>query len=139
MATRISARDRDRSPYLARRRGLGHRGRLHSVGVRRSQPAAPWLDLGLQDGTGSGSVVSNPNGIDCGDTCAWSFLSDDDPGYDPVSLTASVDPGSKFTGWGGSCFGSGGCVIDPVKRLESYGVTATFTADRPNDFPPRSA
>ena len=26
-------------------------------------------------------------------------------------------------------------MIDPVKRLESYGVTATFTADRPNDFP----
>jgi List-Bact-rpt repeat protein len=88
-----------------------------------------------KNGTGSGSVSSNPNGIDCGDTCAWSFVSDDDPDYDPVSLTASADPGSKFTGWGGSCSGSGGCVIDPVKRLESYGVTATFTADRPNDFP----
>jgi hypothetical protein len=88
-----------------------------------------------KNGTGSGLVESNPNGIDCGNTCAWSFLSDDDPGYDPVSLTASADPGSKFTGWGGSCSGSGGCVIDPVTRLVSYSVTATFTAERPNEFP----
>ena len=80
-------------------------------------------------------VESNPNGIDCGSTCGWSFVSDDDPSYQPVRLMASADPGSKFTGWGGSCSGAGSCVIDPVKRLESYFVTATFTADRPNEFP----
>jgi hypothetical protein len=37
-------------------------------------------------------------------TCALSF-----PAQNVVALTATPEPGSIFTGWGGACEGSGGC------------------------------
>ena len=30
-------------------------------------------------GSGTGTVVSSPPGIECGDTCSFSFVSNDDP------------------------------------------------------------
>jgi hypothetical protein len=47
-------------------------------------------------GTGTGSVSSSPAGITCGGTCASSF----DYGT-VVTLTATPDAGSVFTGWSG--------------------------------------
>src|SRR5439155_1046926 len=47
-------------------------------------------------GTGSGRVVSNPGGINCGATCSVIFGSGA-----VVVLTAVVDPGSTFTSWSG--------------------------------------
>jgi uncharacterized repeat protein (TIGR02543 family) len=43
-----------------------------------------------------------------------------------VTLTASADTGSTFTGWGGACSGTANCVVtmDAAKT-----VTATFTLD----------
>lgn len=49
-------------------------------------------------GTGSGTVTSNPAGINCGSTCSASFQ----PSI-LVTLTALPNTGSVFAGWGGAC------------------------------------
>ena len=60
-----------------------------------------------KSGTGSGTVTSNPAGINCGSTCQAGF-----PTGTNVTLTASADAGSTFTGWsGGGCSGTGPCAI----------------------------
>ncbi|MBV6342050.1 InlB B-repeat-containing protein [Candidatus Magnetobacterium casense] len=45
-----------------------------------------------------------------------------------VTLTAAADTGYTFTGWSGSCTGTGTCV---VTMTESKDVTATFTSSNP--------
>jgi len=69
-------------------------------------------------GSGSGSVTSNPAGIDCGATCSAPF-----PNGSMVTLTATADAGSTFTGWTGDCSGTGSCV---VTMDQDRAVTATF-------------
>jgi uncharacterized repeat protein (TIGR02543 family) len=69
-------------------------------------------------GSGGGSVTSNPAGIDCGATCSASFTSGT-----MVTLTATPDAGSTFTGWTGDCSGTGSCV---VTMDQDRAVTATF-------------
>jgi len=70
-------------------------------------------------GTGSGTVTSNPSGINCGSTCQYSFNSGTS-----VTLTASAEGGSVFTGWSGEgCSGTGTCIVSMTQaRL----VTANF-------------
>src|SRR5580704_7047285 len=54
------------------------------------------------NGTGLGSVTSNPSGIDCGHTCSAAFR----PGTQ-VTLTATPGSNSSFAGWsGGGCSGN---------------------------------
>lgn len=66
---------------------------------------------------GTGSVTSNPAGINCGATCTASFNKGTS-----VTLTAS---GASFSGWtGGGCSGTGTCVINNIQANAS--VTATF-------------
>ena len=87
-----------------------------------AQPS-PLLQVN-RTGTGSGSVTSTPLGIDCGTDCAENYLS-----FTKVTLTATSDPGSTFTGWSGAgCSGTGTC---EVTMLEATTVTAEFTADPP--------
>jgi uncharacterized delta-60 repeat protein/uncharacterized repeat protein (TIGR01451 family) len=75
------------------------------------------------DGTGSGSVTSDPTGIDCGGDCTETF----DYGT-VVTLTATSTTGSAFTGWSGAeCSGTGECV---VTMTETKSVTATFTLEQ---------
>jgi Divergent InlB B-repeat domain len=69
-------------------------------------------------GTGSGSVMSSPTGIDCGSTCTADF----DFGTS-VTLTAGAGANSTFAGWGGACSGTGTCV---VTMDDARSVTATF-------------
>jgi hypothetical protein len=69
-------------------------------------------------GSGTGTVISSPAGIDCGATCATSFANGT-----MVTLTATPDAGSTFTGWGGDCTGAGPCV---VTMDQDRAVTATF-------------
>jgi hypothetical protein len=69
-------------------------------------------------GTGSGVVTSGDGSINCGATCSSIYATGDF-----VYLTASPDPGSAFTGWGGACTGTGGC---PVAMDAAKHVTAAF-------------
>ena len=71
-------------------------------------------------GTGSGTVVSAPGGINCGSDCGEAFSSGA-----VVTLTATASAGSRFDGWsGGGCAGTGPCT---VTGNTSVTVTARFT------------
>lgn len=70
---------------------------------------------------GAGTVSSSPAGIACGATCSASFEEDT-----PVTLTATPEPGSTFTGWSGcEAESEGKCEIAPAAAAS---VTATFAA-----------
>jgi uncharacterized delta-60 repeat protein len=58
-------------------------------------------------GAGSGTVTSNPPGIDCGATCSAAY----DRGT-TVALTATPAPGSIFGGWSGNCSAEGTVTLD---------------------------
>ncbi|MBI3358271.1 MAG: hypothetical protein HY037_01580, partial [Nitrospirae bacterium] len=70
-------------------------------------------------GSGSGAVISNPPGIDCGTDCSKGYLEGS-----VVTLTAIPDADSVFSGWSGACTGTGNCtvIVNAAKA-----VTATFT------------
>lgn len=72
-------------------------------------------------GSGAGTVTSTPSGINCsaGTTCTASFTSGTS-----VTLNASTN-NSTFIGWGGSCSGTGACV---VSMGSAKSVTATFSS-----------
>jgi hypothetical protein len=72
-----------------------------------------------REGTGSGTVISSPAGIDCGSDCAETY----DHGTE-VTLTAAADTGAEFSGWsGGGCAGTGQCSV--IMNADKT-VTATF-------------
>jgi beta-glucanase (GH16 family) len=60
-----------------------------------------------KSGTGSGTVTSSPSGISCGLTCSKAYNSGT-----VVTLTASPNRGTVFTGWSGAgCSGTGSCTV----------------------------
>ena len=69
-------------------------------------------------GTGSGTVTSNPAGINCGADCSEVYNQGTS-----VTLTATPDSGSTFTGWSGACSGTGACI---VTMTSDKAATATF-------------
>ncbi|WP_193607524.1 InlB B-repeat-containing protein [Nocardioides lijunqiniae] len=71
-------------------------------------------------GAGSGTVVSDPAGIDCGTACATDLA-----GGSTVTLTAAADAGSTFAGWGGACADVAGSTCT-VTMDDARRVTATF-------------
>jgi hypothetical protein len=68
-------------------------------------------------GTGMGTVVSNPAGIDCGTTCSAVY------NHGTVVSVYANSSTSAFMGWSGSCVGTGPCSIT---MISSRSVTATF-------------
>ena len=73
---------------------------------------------------GSGKVTSDTAGIDCtpdvGSDCSEVY----DFGT-IVTLTATADPGSTFTGWSGACSEKADCVLTIT---EPFSVTAKFNS-----------
>ena len=69
-------------------------------------------------GTGSGTVMSSPIGINCGSDCSEPFAS-----TTAVTLVATPAAGSVFIGWLGACTGNGACNVS-VSGPKS--VSATF-------------
>jgi outer membrane protein assembly factor BamB len=88
------------------------------------------VDLSVgNSGSGDGTVVSSPAGIDCGAACDAGF-----PYGTTVLLAAAADPGSVFAGWSGEgCGGIGAC---QVTMTQARAVTATFNALQASGFYP---
>lgn len=92
--------------------------RAHAVtAVFQASGSASVPLLVTRSGAGSGSVISSPAGIDCGNTCAADF-----PDGSTVTLTATPAPGSAFTGFGGDC-SRNPCTLSMTQVRR---VTATF-------------
>ncbi len=89
-------------------------------------PPGPTLAV-TRSGAGTGTVASNPAGINCGTACAASFASGTS-----VTLTAAAAGGSTFAGWSGACTGTGGCT---VSMTQARSVTAAFNIVTPTTFP----
>ena len=68
---------------------------------------------------GSGSVTSNPVGINCGSDCSETYTQGAS-----VTLTATPQSGATFSGWSGACTGTGTCTL---AMSATRTVTATFT------------
>lgn len=78
-----------------------------------------------KSGAGSGTVKSDPFGIDCGDQCTMHM---DAEGV--VELTATPAEGQTFRGWSGDCSGVGTCTIDSSYDAEvdaRFEVVTTVT------------
>jgi hypothetical protein len=91
-----------------------------------SSAANPTLIV-LKDGAGSGTVTSDPAGINCGGTCIAGFSAST-----VVTLTAAADTGSTFAGWSGAgCSGTDVCVVtmDAVKTVTATFVQGPFDLD----------
>jgi len=74
----------------------------------------------IKSGKGSGTVSSLPAAIDCGATCSATF----DAGT-LITLTATADTDSTFSGWtGGGCSGTGACELTINSNTT---LTASFT------------
>jgi hypothetical protein len=72
-------------------------------------------------GTGTGLVQDGTRVIDCGSTCSGDF-----PQGGTLTLTATPDPGSIFSGWsGGGCTGTGPTCAVPVNGDTT--LTAAFS------------
>jgi DNA-binding beta-propeller fold protein YncE len=78
----------------------------------------------LLAGNESGTVTSNPAGVNCGTSCTASFATGT-----AVNLTASPAAGSTFSGWSSACAGAGSCNL--ALNSDDF-VTATFGS--PGDF-----
>jgi hypothetical protein len=76
-----------------------------------------------RDGNGLGLITSTPAGISCGSVCRASFSSGS---Y--VTLRATANAGSAFSGWTGACTGTGSC---GVLMTGTRSVTSRFNLSAP--------
>ncbi len=76
-------------------------------------------------GTGTGTVMSAPSGITCPSTCSAGFSSGTQ-----ITLTATPNDGSTFTGWSeGTCEGTGTCTFTISAAIT---ITANFSSKTTN-------
>ena len=86
-------------------------------------PVSSYTLTVTKSGSGSGTVTSEPPGIDCGPSCNSSSTTFSQSST--VTLTATPDTGSSFIGWsGGGCSGTGVCIVTMNTDVE---VTAGFS------------
>jgi len=71
-------------------------------------------------GSGTGTVTSNPTGINCGATCSAGFASGSQ-----VTLTETPAANNTFTGWSGACTGTNSTCTVTMNGAQA--ATATFT------------
>jgi hypothetical protein len=78
-------------------------------------------NLGVEvAGTGGGVIASNPAGISCPGDCMQVYNHGQN-----VTLNATSNGASLFSGWSGACTGTGACT---VAMTQARNVTATFEA-----------
>ena len=75
-----------------------------------------------KNGTGSGTVVSTPEGIECGFDCTVDF-----PEFTRIELTAVPHPGSLFVGWSGDA----DCADGLLNGDQDVNCIATFDEEPP--------
>jgi serine protease AprX len=80
--------------------------------------AQPRTLVVAEAGNGAGAVTSSPAGISCRPGCSAGFAAGSQ-----VTLTASADVGSIFSGWSGDCSGTGLCTLT---MSADHSVTASF-------------
>ena len=78
------------------------------VSILLNASPVPWFALSVTwGGAGSGKVVIRPGATKCSGPCSRNFASGT-----AVTLTATADSGSIFSGWsGGGCSGTGTCSL----------------------------
>jgi hypothetical protein len=76
-----------------------------------------------KSGSGNGTVLSSPAGINCGSTCSTPYATGT-----VITLTQTATAGSIFGGWTGACSGTGSCSVtmDAAKS-----VSAAFYSNTP--------
>jgi hypothetical protein len=70
----------------------------------------------VRTGAGGGTIISSPVGINCGPICQADFIAET-----VVTLTATADATSVFTGWSGACSGPDVCqlAMDTAKSVKA--------------------
>src|SRR5262249_48699666 len=84
--------------------------------------SAPLTLTVMPSGSGSGTITSSDNSINCGTTCSASYSSGT-----IVNLTAAAAAGSTFTGWTGACSGAANCSVT-INAAQSVGATFASTS-----------
>jgi YVTN family beta-propeller protein len=120
------------TPYHARAYAVNSAGTAYGVDVSFTTSEAPPATLTvIPSGAGTGTVTSDPPGIDCGADCVKTF----DSGTE-VTLTATAFPGSVFASWNGcdepdgnACTFvlNGNISVTAVFNLVRYSLTVTKT------------
>ena len=88
----------------------------------------------VDEGPGTGTITSSPAGIDCGagqTACAATFTAGSS-----VTLTATPDQFSAFTGWGGDCSGTSTCKVTMSAARSVKAIFAplkTLTVSKPGN------
>jgi hypothetical protein len=102
----------DRKPDLALASG--------NVSVLLNNVSSPFFTLSVAtSGSGSGTVTITPGGTKCAGSCSRNFASGT-----AVTLSATADFGSSFSGWSGAgCSGTSACNLT---LTADQTVTATF-------------
>jgi hypothetical protein len=89
------------------------------------EPGTTFANLSVSlDGSGSGTVTSDPAGSNCGSTVNWAFVSGTS-----ITLTATPETGSTFVSWSGDA----DCEDGVLTMDGSISCIATFGLDTDGD------